>query len=495
MSDRFTGKVISDKYRVDGFIGDSRSGRLYTGKHLLMGNTVTIKVLDRGDDFDEAAAAGFSAEARAVSKIGHPNILNITDFGQDIDGTIFAVMEDASGKTLRNKIADESPLAVETAVRISRQVAAALGAAHSRGIFHGSLTSGKAVLSKIAEGAELVKVFDIGAYSTLPRNSETPEDLDELAYRAPELFVAGSKPDERSDVYSLGILLYELLAGERPFTGESENELSQRHNQVPPPPLVAFRNDLPEGLEIALLGALAKDPSKRYASISEFIEALNVVVEDLDTSEGGVVPIAAEGADSNNGWKTAFIVLAGISVLAFGLIYLTGTNRTEPPTVLQTDSNSQPVQPINPATGMSEQSGLRAAPQILAGDPNALPEDFGGDGMDPWANPGTPPPGGSAPIGPPGDYVTIPGEGSVFMPGDGGVILVPKIVTPTPTPESTPAAAPSKTPAANTNTQPPRPAATSTPRPEPKEPPAGESSKPPVNGNKSVGQGDSGSGN
>lgn len=482
MSDRFIGKVISDKYRIDGHLGTSRSGMLYTGKHLLIGSMVTIKVLDRGEDFDESAAAGFSAEARAVSKIAHPNILNITDFGQDVDGTIFAVMEDASGRSLRQRIRDESPISADTSVMIVRQIGAALSAAHSRGIMHGSLTSGKVVFSKIGEGSELVKVFDIGAFGTLPRNSDTPEDIDELAYRAPELFLPGAKPNERSDVYSLGILLYELVAGELPYSGESENELLQRHSQVPPPPLVAFRSDLPEGFEIALLGALAKDPEKRYATVAEFVEALNIAVEYDGSDESVVIPAGHDEA-GNNAWKTAFIVLAGISVLAFGLIYWTGTNRTDPPTVLQTDSNSQPVQPVNPATGMSEQSGLRAAPQILAGDPDALPEDFGGDGFDPWANPGTPPAGQSAPIGPPGDYVTIPGEGSVFMPGDGSVILVPKIVTPTPTPAASPTATPAR-PAGggNTNTQ-PRPPATPAQRPQPtstpkpaEEPPAGDGS-------------------
>ncbi len=451
MNDSFTGKVISDKYRVDSYLAASRSGELYLGRHLLIGNTVTIKILAPEGGASDKAADGFTSEARSVSKIAHPNILNITDFGTDEEGTIFSVLEDASGENLAKRISDESPLAVAPCVRIARQIAAALSAAHSRGIYHGSLTARKVLFSKLGGAAEIVKVYDIGAFDSLPRNSDSVEDLDELAYRAPELFAAGAKPDERSDVYSLGILLYEMVAGDRPFSGETENEISQRHNQVPPPPLVAFRSDLPEGLETAILGALAKDPAKRYGSVEEFIGALNEAVEGEGLDEGMVAPMVTDLGGRNNTWKTAFIVLAGVSVLAFGLIYLTNSPRTDPATILQTDANSLPVQPINPATGMSEQTGLRAAPQVLAGDPDVLPDDLGGDGFDPWANTPAPPAGSSTPIGPPGDYVTVPGSGSVFMPADSGVELVPKIVTPTPTPKPSPAASRP----GNTNTQQP----------------------------------------
>lgn len=481
MSDRFINKVIADKYRIDSYLGESRSGSLYRGTHLLIGHSVTVKTLDRGDDFDESAAAGFSAEARAVSKIAHPNVLNITDFGQDVDGQIYAVLEDSTGETLAERIAEEGPMMVVPAVRIVRQIASALSAARARDLSHGSLTSGKVVLVRVGEASEIVKVFDIGAFGTLPRNSDTPQDQEEMAYRAPELFVYGTKPDESSDIYSLGVLLFEMLAGERPFSGESENEMMQRHNQVPPPPLVAFRSDLPEGLETAILGALAKDPSKRYGSLEDFVGALNAAIDDEGAEDAIVVPVGADGSNGNNVWKTAFIVLAGISILAFGLIYWTNSGQKEPATALQTDSNSQPVQPLNPATGMQEQSGLSLAPQILSGGPDALPEDVGGDGFDPWANPGTPPPGGSAPIGPGGDYVTIPGEGSVFMPGDGGVILVPKIVTPTPTPAGSPSPAANK---GNTNTRPQTTPQTPQPKPTPA---ATGSEKPPASGDNKTG--------
>ncbi len=462
MSDPLIGKVIADKYRIDSCLGDSRSGRLYLAKHLLIGSMVTVKVLERGEGFEESFAAKFSAEARAVSKIAHPNILNITDFGQDIDGTIFSVMEDASGETLRSRIEREGQMMLLTAVRITRQIASALSAAHAKGMAHGSLTPSKVVLASIGGGSEIVKVFDVGAVrlATVP---EEGRPLDELAYAAPELFEPGSKANERSDVYSLGVLFYELLAGEPPFTGASEFEFAEKHIQVPPPPFVAFRGDLPEGIEPVVLTALAKDPEKRFGSVSEFIAALNEAIDDEGAEDAIVIPVQGGNA-SNNVWKTAFIVLAGISVMAFGLIYWTGSRQIDPASALRTDSNSQPVQPLNPATGIGERNSLATAPATLAADPDDIPADIGGDGYDPWANPGSPPPGRPPQVGPGGDYVTIPGEGSVFMPSEGGVILVPKVV-PRNSPEGTasPSPSPPKTDAGgNSNTQ-TRPKPTPTP--------------------------------
>lgn len=475
MSDRFINKVIADKYRIESYLGESRSGQLYRGTHLLIGSSVTVKILERGDVVDESAAAGFSAEAREVSKVAHPNVLNITDFGQDVDGTIFAVLEDPTGETLGQRIADEGQMMTTSAVRIVRQVLSALSAARSKGLAHGSLTSGKVLMVRVGDTGEIVKVFDIGAYNTIPRNSETPLDPEEMAYMAPELFIFRAKPDERSDVYSLGILLYEMLAGEKPFSGETENEMLQRHSQVPPPPLSAFREDVPEALESALIGALAKDPAKRYATFEEFGEALNLATGDEGITENIVTPAAVQ--ENNNVWKTAFIVLAGISVMALGLVLWTNSGQQDPGTVLRTDKDSQPVQPLNPATGITERTGLDAAPKVLSGDPEALPEEQGGDGYDPWANPGSPPAGAPTPIGPGGDYVTVPENGSVFMPGDSGVVLVPKVVTPTPTPSSSP----SPTPASpeNSNTQNPKPSASPAPTKEAKPTPAKKPSSTP----------------
>jgi len=204
----------------------------------------------------------------------------------------------------------------------------------------------------------------------------------------------------------------------------------------------------------------------RYQTAGEFADAI-----ELHAMNAGPTKAAAAGiGENNNIWKTAFVVLAGISLLSAFLIYGTSVKRTDPTTVLQPDANGQPVQPINPATGAEEQN-LALMPAFnydansnsnsMGQPPGTLP---GGDGYNPWAGGVTPPPGGPPPtyVAPGGQVYTIdPNNPSQFMPADGGVVLVPVPVNtntaakPTPTP---------KTPAANANTQTATPAANTAPR-------------------------------
>jgi serine/threonine protein kinase len=300
----------------------------------------------------------------------------------------------------------------------------------------------------MANNTELVKVLDIGSFEN--DNIEDFEDKDsfeDLAYLSPEQCSQESEADERSDIYSLGIILYEMLTGEVPFTADTATDLMMKHSQSPPPPLVAFRDDVPEEIEPILLNALAKNPDKRYQSAAAFAEDLSEAIRTEDEDDTIVIPkvnVAAAGMDAdNNTWKTAFIVLAGISILTFGFIYWTNMKQTDPKTVLNTDANGKPVQPLNPATGRLEQNlpNLDDYPSgsLTDMDPSLLPPDVGGgDGSGGYSNPwdNGPPPMGSPLYDQGGDTVTISGDGgSIFMPnpdGSGGVILVPKPMPPKP---------------------------------------------------------------
>ena len=167
-----------------------------------------------------------------------------------------------------------------------------------------------------------------------------------MEYRFPEQYSDPGEMDERSDIYSLGVIFYEMLAGSVPFTGETATEVMLRHAQEAPPPLSTFRQDLPVELEPVLLKALAKDPEARYQTTEEF-------AADLDT-----IPATVEGAKAaaatTNIWKTAFIVMVGTMVLAAALIYATSSRQTNPTTQLQPDANGIPVQPINPVSGADD---------------------------------------------------------------------------------------------------------------------------------------------
>lgn len=470
MSDQFIGQTLADKYRIEETARDGGLGKIYRGTHLLMDKAVMIKILSPALAVDKNIVERFSAEARTVSQISHPNVLNVTDFGTDRRGSVFIVSEGVDGETLKETVLREGKFPLERAVKIVRQIAAALAAAHRKGVVHRHLNSENILLTRAADESEFVKVLDFGSIKSDENELENEADLKDLEYLAPEQNASVSEADERSDIYSLGVIFYEMLTGETPFTAENPTALMMKQAEEPPAPLAAFRSDLPVGIEPVILKALAKNPEMRYQTASEFSDDL--LRASIDS---GVIKTAAP---ASNIWKTAFIVLVGISLLGAGLIYATYTKQTNPTTQLQTDADGQPVQPLNPATGINEQglsNMMQFSPELAANSNMAIPPGTlpGGDGYNPWAN-GVNPPAGAPPtqyVGPGGQIITIdPNNPSQFMPNIDGNIYVP--LTPGNSNVNTKlqTAPANTTKNANTaaNTQPTNAAAANKPQPTPK---------------------------
>lgn len=475
MIDEFLGKTIAEKYRIESLLRDSDLGAIYHAFHIAMDKPVTVKILSPALAIDSRYVEKFLAEAKTAAGISHPNLLNVTDFGTDSRNTTYIVYDAAAGETLKELLKRDGALPFGQAISIANQTAFALAAAHKKGLTHGGLTPDKILFSKDEE-TESVKVFDLGSYPI----KRTPKT--DLAYLAPEQYTDTTANDERSDVYSVGVILYEMLAGELPFKGETTAELKLKHENEPPAPLISFRSDLPADLEPMILSSLATDPERRYQKMESF-------AEDLQMLSGGapVEPKAAAAtAGTRNVWQTAFIILAGIAILASALIFFTTGRKTDPTTVTQLDPDSLPVQPIGPATGAQEESlaklpdmteaEIMAAQMGTAGTTDMLP---GGDGYNAWAGNGAPPIGAPPPsngaIPPTGIPMQSmpqgpiangePNGGSQFMPTDSGIILVPVPKDTTPAPSPTP-----KAPAGNTAVQPaptPKPMATPTPKTKP----------------------------
>jgi serine/threonine protein kinase len=453
-SDQFIGQTLANKYRIEDAVRESGLGRVYRGTHLLMDKPVTVKILSPALAVDENIVKRFSNEARIVSNISHPNVLNVTDFGADKNNAVYIISEGVDGETLKEALLREGKFSLEHALNVVRQIAAALSAAHRKGIVHRHLTSENILLANAGDESELVKVLDFGSVKPEDENSfENEIALKDLEYLSPEQNSSVAESDERSDIYSLGVIFYEMLAGEVPFTAESPTALMLKQAEEPPAPLAAFRTDLPAEVEPVVLKALAKNPELRYQTAGELTEDLLLLANSRT--------VAANLSEApNNIWKTIAIVLVGIFALSAILIYMLSTKQTDPNT-MQTDANGLPVQPINPATGMTEQNFANMAQfpsdMLVNSNVNIQPgADVlpGGDGYDPWAR-GMTPPSGGPPIqyvAPGGQVYTIdPNNPSQFMPNEDGVIMIPVPVPSNANTNAQPVATPKN---ANVNAQP-----------------------------------------
>ncbi|MGH9948318.1 MAG: serine/threonine protein kinase [Pyrinomonadaceae bacterium] len=463
MANILTGTIIAEKYRLGELLKNDGLADLYDARHILMDKQVSVRVLRPSVAADSENVAAFFESAKTASRVADPHVLNISDFGTDHEGFVYAIYEPLDGKPLKELLVEEGAFPVYSAAEVGRQASEALSVSHAQGQIHGNLSTENILLTG-NEGID-VKLFDFGSQNALMKESTEAANF---AYLAPEQCSGSDVSDERGDVYSLGAILYELLAGVPPFVGEKPTEVMLKHIEEMPPPLAAFRTDLPEGLEQLIVKALSKNPEMRQQTALEFTNELNVATQG--------VPLSASTEPKNNLWKTAFIVLVGMSLLSAFLIYGTYTKQTNPATALQPDANGLPVQPINPATGSEEQS-LAAMPALtvdaiansnLSQPPGTLP---GGDGYNPWGSGGAPP-GAPQYIPQGGQVVTIdPTTGSPFMPPD-GIVLVPVPVNsntnkakPSPTPKTSANSAPQTTPTPKVESTPAKP--TSTPRPTP----------------------------
>lgn len=431
MIDDISGKQIADKYRVEGLIAERESGDLYRGKNEILDQPVTLRVLAPALAIDQRWVKTFLSEARSGSAVVHPNVLRITDFGTDPRGLTFTVFDELKGRSLSDLFASEPPLEERRAINIARQTAAAVSAAHEKKVLHARLDPRSIYIEPAVDGLDDVKVTGFGSDPMTVARDADPR------YLAPEQCSAFPAADERADVYAIGILLYEMLSGGVPYDGATPADVLAKQNSEPPAPLSAFRDDLHPDIEPIVLSAIAADPERRYQTVSSFAEDLETLANAMN---GKAMSSAAANSGGRNIWQTAFVVLAGVGLLAAAIIYGTSVRQTDPTTQLQADVGALPVQPIGPATGAQEESLARmpimtdaeimqnAAAMQMQSD---LP---GGDGYNPWANGGAPPPGAplnsqAPPVGyvPPGGqvYTIDPMTGSQFMPPDGGVILVP----------------------------------------------------------------------
>ena len=275
--------VIDGKYRLEQLIAHGGMGSVYRAIHQQLERQVAIKILRAEFLADRVIAERFNREARAVAKLKHPNIVAIYDFGSMPNGGAYLVMELIEGWSLREEMrthsAGHGQMRPERAVATLTQVCAGIEAAHRHGIIHRDLKPDNVMIEATAESAERVLVLDFGIAKLKDRDQAMQGLTDENTvigtpnYISPEQ-CTGQTVDARSDIYSLGVILYEMLTGRTPFASQDTSAVLLRHLQEPPAPPSRFRAGLSRELEQVVLRALAKNPSHRFSSAAQFAEHL-----------------------------------------------------------------------------------------------------------------------------------------------------------------------------------------------------------------------------
>ncbi|HEV8098601.1 MAG TPA: Stk1 family PASTA domain-containing Ser/Thr kinase [Gaiellaceae bacterium] len=276
VSDTLIGSVFDGRYRIERKLGAGGMADVYLAEDQELGRRVAIKILNDRHAADDSFIERFRREAKNAASLSHPNIVSIYDRGE-AEGTYYIAMEYLEGRSLKELIVGRGPAPIKTAIDYTRQILAAVGFAHKHGIVHRDIKP-----HNVLVGHELrLKVTDFGiARSGASQMTEVGSIIGTAQYLSPEQ-ARGAQVDQTSDLYSVGVVLYEMLTGQVPFTGDTPLEIAMKHlSEIPRPPS-ELRPEVPHDLDSIVLRALAKDPSERYQSAEEMDADLARVAEGL----------------------------------------------------------------------------------------------------------------------------------------------------------------------------------------------------------------------
>ncbi len=272
-----TGKLIAGRYEILRLLGEGGMGQVWEARHVELGRSVAIKFLEKDLAGDEALAERFRREARVTASLRHVNIVEVMDFGMTDDGVPYIVMEMMGGESLSALLEREGRLDATRAAGIMIEVLSGLGEAHAKGIVHRDLKPDNIFIDEIAGRGQVVKILDFGISKSLD-----PEGGKKLAltrtgmamgtpyYMSPEQVMGSIDLDGRSDVYACGVILFEMLAGKRPFEGATHNEVIVRIMSDPTPDPALAIPGAGAGLAAVVGKAMNRERDARYASAGEF---------------------------------------------------------------------------------------------------------------------------------------------------------------------------------------------------------------------------------
>jgi eukaryotic-like serine/threonine-protein kinase len=295
--------VLDDRYDVVRPLGSGGMGEVYLARDRVLGRDVALKVLRRQYAGDEEFAERFKREAMSAASLSHPNIVQVYDRGETEEGYSYIAMEYVPGGTLKERISREGPLEAADAAQLGAQVAEALGAAHDRGMVHRDIKPQNVLLT--SRGGAKVADFGIARAGSSATISRTGSVMGTAGYMSPEQAL-GKPATPKSDLYSLGVVLYEALTGELPYTADNPIAVSMKHVNEPLRPPIELNPRIPRGMNAIVTKLLAKDPEDRYADADE-------LADDLWRVNRGLKPVSA-GVGRKRGQITQRNTLASTNV-------------------------------------------------------------------------------------------------------------------------------------------------------------------------------------
>jgi serine/threonine-protein kinase len=296
--DPYVGTTFDGRYKIESVLGEGGMGIVYLARHKVIDKKVAIKVLRADMAREKEITDRFLQEAKAASSIGNPHIIDISDFGHLPDGSTYFVMEWLDGKPLSKALEETKPLPVARLANVARQIAEALASAHQRSIVHRDLKPDNIFLIKRGSEPDFVKILDFGIAKVSSGTSKLTRAGSVFGtphYMSPEQ-AAGSTVDSRTDIYALGVILYEMASGRVPFDADNFMGILTQHMYKAPVPIRALvpAHDVPPGLEAIILKALSKKPEQRYQTMEE-------LSQDLDKLVRGAIPDAVPDMISRSG--------------------------------------------------------------------------------------------------------------------------------------------------------------------------------------------------
>jgi serine/threonine-protein kinase len=385
-------RILADRYEVESVIGHGGMAQVYLGTDRVLGRQVALKILSSQFARDATFVARFRREAQAAASLIHPNVVGVFDTGSD-DGTHYIVMEYVPGKTLAQVVREDAPLLPERAVEIAEAVAGGLAFAHRQGIIHRDVKPGNIMLTTNGD----VKVMDFGIARATSSESltQTATVLGTATYFSPEQ-AQGEKVDTRSDIYSLGCVLYEMLTAHPPFEADSPVAVAYKHVREDPVPPSAINPDVPQAVDAIVMKCLAKNPDNRYQTAEELKEDLRRFRTGEQVMATPILPVtrteviertarptsvlptrAVEPVRKSRRWVAWTIMAVLLLLLATGLAFLaanllsSGGTTTVPTSIIG--------KPVRVAQAILNQSGFksRVSPQrIVSPYPKGIVGDY-----------------------------------------------------------------------------------------------------------------------